>query len=49
MMNTQNTYAMGEARKKFTEILDKVLAGEEVILTKYNLPVVKVVKIDEDK
>ncbi len=44
----KNTYSMGEARARFTEILEKVLAGEEVTLTKYNLPVVKVVKIDDE-
>lgn len=47
-MNNKNVYAMGEARKKFTEILEKVLNGEEVTLTKYNLPVVRVVKIDDE-
>jgi len=46
MMN-ENVYRMKDARAKFTEILEKVLAGEEVVLTKYNLPVVKVVKIDD--
>ncbi len=39
---------MSEARPKLTEILKRVMAGEEIILTKYNLPQIKLVKMDED-
>jgi len=38
----------GKARIKLHEIVERVLAGEEIILTKYNLPKVKLVKVDEE-
>lgn len=37
------TYAMAEVRKNLSEILDKVINGERVVLTKYNIPVLEVI------
>lgn len=36
-----------EAKNKLSEFVDKALKGEEVILSRYNKPVVRIIPIEE--
>lgn len=43
----ESTYKMSDVRAKLFEIISKVVSGQDVVITKMNIPIVKVVKIDK--
>lgn len=40
---------VSEAKAKFSEILSRAAAGEEIVVTKHGKPIVKITDIAEDK
>ena len=49
IIDMQNTIGIFDAKTKFTMIIDKVVSGNEFIITKHNKPVAKVVSIDKER
>jgi prevent-host-death family protein len=49
-MSTQmsSTIGLTEARERLTEILERVLDGERVVVTRYGLPVAAIVPVPAD-
>ncbi len=45
MSNTQSTYGAFDAKTRFSELLERVAAGEEIMITKHGTPVAKLVPI----
>lgn len=43
------TYNLTEAKAKFSAVVEKAMAGEEIIISKMGKPVVKIMPYDEPK
>jgi prevent-host-death family protein len=44
-MTMELTYKLSEAKARFSEIVQSAMMGDTIIVTKENLPVVKIVRI----
>jgi prevent-host-death family protein len=45
---TTSTIGLTEARERLTEILERVLEGEQMIVTRYGSPVAAIVPVPDD-